>query len=223
MFVVDPYCFTSIYRFYAGYIDINYGIYFQYDSGQISAVGELLASEFQSGSFHEKMIISCSEELLNCCEDFGIGIRDEIVSFYRNGKPNEISAFSSDFHEELERLASDVTIISDQSGFSAAFYMNTQAESMITVNNSQVGPNSGSGYDVDEYGHGGAGAYVCGEESALIESLDEEESFKPPFPATAVLFGCPITAQNVSVSSEIIRQDHIGGEWLASFGNYHSK
>lgn len=58
----------------------------------------------------------------------------------------------------------------------------------------------GSGYDFDVYVHGGAGAYICGEESALIESLEGKPGrprLKPPFPANAGLYGCPTTVTNV--------------------------
>ena len=58
----------------------------------------------------------------------------------------------------------------------------------------------GSGYDFDVYLHRGAGAYVCGEETALIESLEGKQGkprLKPPFPANVGVFGCPSTVTNV--------------------------
>ncbi|TGZ69590.1 hypothetical protein CRM22_003655 [Opisthorchis felineus] len=79
----------------------------------------------------------------------------------------------------------------------------------------------GSGYDFDVYVHRGAGAYICGEETALIESLEGKQGkprLKPPFPADIGLFGCPTTVTNVetvAVSPTICRR---GGEWFASFG-----
>eukprot|EP00127_Corallochytrium_limacisporum_P005878 Clim_evm23s214 gene=Clim_evmTU23s214 len=78
-----------------------------------------------------------------------------------------------------------------------------------------------SGYDFDVYMHRGAGAYVCGEETALIESLEGKAGkprLKPPFPADVGLFGCPTTVTNVetvAVAPTICRR---GGEWFASFG-----
>jgi len=57
-----------------------------------------------------------------------------------------------------------------------------------------------SGYDFDVYVHRGAGAYICGEETALIESLEGKQGkprLKPPFPADVGLFGCPTTVANV--------------------------
>jgi len=80
---------------------------------------------------------------------------------------------------------------------------------------------AGSGYDFDLYVHRGAGAYICGEETALIESLEGKKGMprlKPPFPAAVGLYGCPTTVNNVetiAVVPEIMRR---GGEWFASFG-----
>ena len=85
-----------------------------------------------------------------------------------------------------------------------------------------VGKNAcGSGYDFDIYMHHGAGAYICGEETALLESLEGKKGqprLKPPFPAMAGLYGCPTTVNNVesiAVAPEILRR---GPEWFASFG-----
>ncbi|CAG8619761.1 7982_t:CDS:2 [Cetraspora pellucida] len=85
-----------------------------------------------------------------------------------------------------------------------------------------IGKNAcGSGYDFDIYIHRGAGAYICGEETALIESLEGKQGkprLKPPFPADVGLFGCPTTVANVetvAVAPTICRR---GGSWFASFG-----
>ncbi|KAI8854196.1 hypothetical protein BC829DRAFT_426840 [Chytridium lagenaria] len=85
-----------------------------------------------------------------------------------------------------------------------------------------IGKNAcGSGYDFDVYVHRGAGAYICGEETALIESLEGKQGkprLKPPFPADVGLFGCPTTVANVetvAVAPTICRR---GGEWFGSFG-----
>ncbi|CAI0627258.1 unnamed protein product [Linum tenue] len=77
------------------------------------------------------------------------------------------------------------------------------------------------GYDFDVHIHYGAGAYICGEETALLESLEGKQGkprLKPPFPANAGLYGCPTTVTNVetvAVSPTILRR---GPEWFASFG-----
>ena len=85
-----------------------------------------------------------------------------------------------------------------------------------------IGKNaSGSGYDFDVFMHRGAGAYICGEETAMIESLEGKKGqprLKPPFPAGAGLYGCPTTVNNVesiAVVPTILRR---GGEWFANFG-----
>ncbi len=78
-----------------------------------------------------------------------------------------------------------------------------------------------SGWDFDLYLHHGAGAYICGEETALLESLEGKKGMprmKPPFPAGAGLYGCPTTVNNVesiAVVATILRR---GPEWFAGFG-----
>ena len=80
---------------------------------------------------------------------------------------------------------------------------------------------AGSGWDFDLYLHHGAGAYICGEETALLESLEGKKGMprmKPPFPAGAGLYGCPTTVNNVesiAVVPTILRR---GADWFASFG-----
>ncbi len=79
----------------------------------------------------------------------------------------------------------------------------------------------GSGYEFDVFVHRGAGAYICGEETALIESLEGKKGqprLKPPFPANVGVFGCPTTVNNVesiAVVPEILRR---GGSWFAGLG-----
>ena len=85
-----------------------------------------------------------------------------------------------------------------------------------------IGKNScGSGYYYDVYLHRGAGAYICGEEMALIESLEGKKGIPrltPPFPAAMGLYGCPTTVNNVetiAVAPTILRR---GASWFSSFG-----
>lgn len=79
----------------------------------------------------------------------------------------------------------------------------------------------GSGWDFDLFVHRGGGAYICGEESALIESLEGKKGqprLKPPFPAGVGLYGCPTTVNNVesiAVVPAILRR---GGAWFAGLG-----
>ena len=78
-----------------------------------------------------------------------------------------------------------------------------------------------SGYDFDVFVHRGAGAYICGEETALLNSLEGKKGFprlKPPFPAGAGLYGCPTTVNNVesiAVVPTILRR---GANWFKGFG-----
>jgi NADH-quinone oxidoreductase subunit F len=90
-----------------------------------------------------------------------------------------------------------------------------------------IGKNAAkSGYDFDVFVHRGAGAYICGEETAMIESLEGKKGqprLKPPFPAGAGLYGCPTTVNNVesiAVAPTILRR---GAEWFASFGRENNK
>mmetsp|Transcript_21581 Transcript_21581/g.43090 ORF Transcript_21581/g.43090 Transcript_21581/m.43090 type:complete len:494 (+) Transcript_21581:45-1526(+) len=84
----------------------------------------------------------------------------------------------------------------------------------------------GSGYDFDMFLHRGAGAYICGEETALIESLEGRQGkprLKPPFPAGVGVFGCPSTVTNVetiAVAPTILRR---GASWFAGFGNENNR
>ncbi|KAF9516333.1 hypothetical protein BS47DRAFT_1371755 [Hydnum rufescens UP504] len=79
----------------------------------------------------------------------------------------------------------------------------------------------GSGMPFDVYLHRGAGAYICGEETALIESIEGKQGkprLKPPFPADVGLFGCPTTVANVetvAVAPTICRR---GAPWFNQFG-----
>jgi len=85
-----------------------------------------------------------------------------------------------------------------------------------------IGKNAcGSGYDFELYLHRGAGAYICGEETALLESLEGKKGqprLKPPFPAAVGLYGCPTTVNNVetiAVAPTILRR---GASWFAGIG-----
>ena len=85
-----------------------------------------------------------------------------------------------------------------------------------------VGKNAAnSGWDFDIYLHRGAGAYICGEETALLESLEGKKGFprlKPPFPANKGLYGSPTTVNNVETIAVVPTILRRGGEWFSSFG-----
>jgi len=79
----------------------------------------------------------------------------------------------------------------------------------------------GSGYAMDLTVHRGAGAYICGEETALIESLEGKPGrprFKPPFPAVEGFYGCPTVVNNVETLATIPASLKFGGDWHASIG-----
>jgi len=84
-----------------------------------------------------------------------------------------------------------------------------------------IGKNNVHGWDMDIYVHHGAGAYICGEETALLESLEGKKGqprLKPPFPANVGLYGCPTTVNNVesiAVAPTILRR---GASWFAGIG-----
>ncbi len=79
----------------------------------------------------------------------------------------------------------------------------------------------GSGFDFDLYTHTGAGAYECGEESALMESLEGKRGYpriKPPFPAVVGLYGCPTVINNAETLSTVPAVIRMGGEAYAALG-----
>src|SRR6201991_1099117 len=84
-----------------------------------------------------------------------------------------------------------------------------------------IGKNNINGYDFDIIVHHGAGAYICGEETALLESLEGKKGqprLKPPFPANVGLYGCPTTVNNVetiAVAPTILRR---GADWWLKLG-----
>ena len=88
-----------------------------------------------------------------------------------------------------------------------------------------LGRDNKCGWDYDIIVHHGAGAYICGEETALLESLEGKKGqprLKPPFPANMGLYGCPTTVNNVesvAVAPTILRR---GGSWFAGIGRQNN-
>jgi NADH-quinone oxidoreductase subunit F len=79
----------------------------------------------------------------------------------------------------------------------------------------------GSGYDLEVYLHRGAGAYICGEETGLLESLEGKKGWprlKPPFPAISGLYGCPTVVNNVETLAAVPSIIEKGGDWYAALG-----
>ncbi len=78
-----------------------------------------------------------------------------------------------------------------------------------------------TGFDCEIYVQRGAGAYICGEETALLESLEGKRGnprIKPPFPAVKGLYGCPTVVNNVETLAAIVPIMNIGGEEYAKIG-----
>ena len=78
-----------------------------------------------------------------------------------------------------------------------------------------------TGFNLDVYIHRGAGAYICGEESALLESLEGKKGqprLKPPFPANVGLYGCPTTVSNVETVAVVPSILNKGGHWFSNLG-----
>ena len=86
-----------------------------------------------------------------------------------------------------------------------------------------IGPDAcGSGWAFDICIHRGAGAYICGEETALIESIEGKRGqprLKPPFPANAGIWGCPTTVNNVETIAAVPDILRRGGDWFANLGS----
>ena len=79
----------------------------------------------------------------------------------------------------------------------------------------------GSGFDLEIVVHRGAGAYICGEETALLESLEGKRGYpriKPPFPAVVGLYGCPTVINNVETLCCVPPIVERGAEWFAGIG-----
>ena len=102
-------------------------------------------------------------------------------------------------------------------------YLNLQSAIDECYSNKLLGRNIlKSGHDLDIYVHRGAGAYICGEESALIESLEGKKGqprLKPPFPANVGLYGCPTTVSNVETIAVVPAILKRGASWFAGLGN----
>ncbi len=83
----------------------------------------------------------------------------------------------------------------------------------------------GTGFDCDIIVHPGAGAYICGEETALLESLEGKRGYprlKPPFPASVGLYGCPTVINNVETLAWVPHIILRGGEWFHRLGTEKS-
>src|SRR6202451_4519658 len=88
-----------------------------------------------------------------------------------------------------------------------------------------IGENNVHGWPFDLYVHHGAGAYICGEETALLESLEGKKGqprLKPPFPANMGLYGCPTTVNNVETIAQVPDIMRRGASWFAGIGRQNN-
>ncbi len=101
-------------------------------------------------------------------------------------------------------------------------YRNLQAAIDEAYQAGLIGTNAcGSGFDFDIHVHRGAGAYICGEESALLESIEGKKGMprmKPPFPAAIGLYGCPTTVNNVETIAVVPTILRRGAAWFSALG-----
>ena len=84
-----------------------------------------------------------------------------------------------------------------------------------------IGRDNIHGWDFDVVVHHGAGAYICGEETALLESLEGKKGqprLKPPFPANSGLYGAPTTVNNVETIAQVGEILRRGGAWFSAIG-----
>ncbi|MBN9565245.1 MAG: NADH-quinone oxidoreductase subunit NuoF [Alphaproteobacteria bacterium] len=150
------------------------------------------ADESEPGTCKDRDIIRNEpQKLIEGCLLAGFAIQAKVGYIYIRGE----------FYREAERL---------QQAVDEAY-----ASGLLGKNAAK------SGWDFDLYIHRGAGAYICGEETALLESLEGKKGMprlKPPFPANIGLWGCPTIINNVetiAVAPTILRR---GGEWFAGIG-----
>jgi NADH-quinone oxidoreductase subunit F len=150
------------------------------------------ADESEPGTYKDRLIIEHDpHQLIEACIVSTHGIKSKSCYIYIRGE----------FHEGIRTLQKAV-----EEAYAAGY----------------VGKNIlGTGVDVDVVVHGGAGAYECGEETALIESLEGKRGqprLKPPFPATHGLYGCPTIVNNVETIACVPLILEKGAEWFAGYG-----
>lgn len=150
------------------------------------------ADESEPGTYKDRVILERDpHQLIEACVVSAHAIRSKSCFIYIRGE----------FHEGIRTLEKAVA-----EAYAAGY----------------LGRNIlGSGVDVEIVVHGGAGAYECGEETALLESLEGKRGqprLKPPFPATHGLYGCPTIVNNVETLACVPLILERGPEWFAAYG-----
>jgi len=154
------------------------------------------ADESEPGTFKDREIIHVDPHML---------IEGMIISSYAIGANVSYIYIRGEFHLEYRILEAAI----DEA--TARGYL---GEDVL-----------GSGFDLRIYVHRGAGAYICGEETALIESLEGKRGqprLKPPFPAVVGVFGCPTVVNNVETLACVPHIIERGADWYAAIGTERS-
>jgi len=151
------------------------------------------ADESEPGTFKDREIIHVDPHML---------IEGMIISAYAIGAHVAYVYVRGEFHREIELL---------QHAIDEAYRKKYLGKDILKT-----------GYDLDIYIHRGAGAYICGEETALIESLEGKRGqprLKPPFPAVVGVFGCPTVVNNVETLACVPHIIERGARWFAGIGS----
>jgi NADH-quinone oxidoreductase subunit F len=150
------------------------------------------ADESEPGTYKDRVILENDPHQL---------VEATVVSTYAIGSKVAYIYIRGEFHEGYRSIQGAV-----EEAYAAGY----------------VGKNiQGTGVDVDVHVHRGAGSYECGEETALIESLEGKRGqprLKPPFPAAVGVFGCPTIVNNVETLACVPLILEKGAEWFASMG-----
>jgi NADH-quinone oxidoreductase subunit F len=154
------------------------------------------ADESEPGTFKDREIIHVDPHML---------IEGIVISGYAIGANVTYIYIRGEFHRELQILQQAID----------------EAAAAGFVGNNILG----SGFDHGVHLHRGAGAYICGEETALIESIEGKRGLprlKPPFPAVVGVFGCPTVVNNVETLACVPHIIDRGAAWYASMGTERS-
>jgi len=150
------------------------------------------ADESEPGTFKDRKLIHTDPHML---------IEGIIISSYAINAHTAYIYIRGEFYEEVQIL---------EQAIAEAYKKHYLGKNILKT-----------GYDLDVYVHRGAGAYICGEETALMESIEGKRGqprLKPPFPAVVGLFGCPTVINNVETLACVPHIIERGADWFASIG-----
>ncbi len=154
------------------------------------------ADESEPGTFKDREIIHVDPHML---------LEGIVISSYAIGANVAYIYIRGEFYDEAQMLQAAIDE-AEEHGFAGKDVL-------------------GSGFDIAIHIHRGAGAYICGEETALIESIEGKRGqprLKPPFPAVVGVFGCPTVVNNVETLASVPHIVERGGQWYASIGTERS-